>query len=103
MNTNTEILEPTSSTNEAGCELRYFSQASILEQIGGRRLARFLRDYAPEVQECGDLLPAFDAEGENFDFDLFAAAFARSEGFPGKLRNVLLRIDAAAAPENAEL
>src|SRR6266446_7042837 len=80
--------------------LHYFSQPAILQQIGVRRLGKFLDGFSDDVQAANILLP--DPESENGDyFNLLAAAIGASV-LPARLRAALLTLETAASPENQD-
>jgi len=79
--------------------LKYFTEPAILEQIGPKRLALLLRDFADDLKACQFVLPS--AEAPNGDYFLqLAATFAATERLPEPLRQALRTLENAASPAN---
>src|ERR1051326_2178737 len=79
--------------------MRYFTQVEILEQVGRRRLAKFLEPFQPELKANNLVLPNGAGEDSSY-FSELAAALARPESLPENLRKALFTLEAAASLEN---
>ncbi len=80
--------------------LHYFSQPAILQQIGVRRLTKFLDGFSDDIRAANVLLP--DAESENGDYFNLLAAVLGGAVLPARLRAALLMLEAAASRENQD-
>src|ERR1051326_6613114 len=80
-------------------DLKYFTQTSILRQIGCRRLGQLLNPFATELKASNFLLP--QPASEDYFADL-ANALTFTSRLPKSLRTALLTLENAAAPENKE-
>ena len=72
-------------------QLKYFTNPSILKQLGHNRLARFFQDFERELREAGNPLP-FPSPEDPTSLDRLAAAFARTDSLPEKLSNRWFRL-----------
>src|SRR5437867_9995887 len=79
--------------------LKYFTQSSILRQIGHRRLAILLGPFRDELILRNLTLPVPDPKSDDYFADL-ANALSATESLPHSLRKALFTIEAAASPEN---
>src|SRR5436309_14948961 len=87
-------------------QLKYFTQAAILQQIGSVRLAKFFDGFSDDLRTAHVLLPsppdplhAIASENENY-FNSVAAILAAPALLPERLRAALLTLEEAASPEN---
>jgi len=79
--------------------LKYFTEPAILEQIGPKRLALLLRDFADDLKACQFVLPSAEAPNGDY-FVQLAATFAATERLPEPLRQALRTLENAASPAN---
>src|SRR6266516_1818847 len=79
--------------------LKYFTQSSILRQIGYRRLAILLAPFRDELILRNLTLPVPDPQNDDYFADL-ANALSATESLPHSLRKALFTIEVAASPEN---
>jgi len=91
-------LNPQASPEPSGV-LNYFTQSSILRQIGHRRLAALLKPFAEELEAARFVLPEPDPENDDYFADL-ANILSMADRLPARLRQTLLTIELAASPEN---
>src|SRR6266481_5460792 len=91
-------LNPSTNPEPAGV-LNYFTQSSILRQIGHRRLAKLLNPFDEVLKAASLVLPVPDPQNDDYFADL-ANALSLAERLPGHLRQTLLTIELAASPEN---
>ncbi len=78
--------------------LQYFTQPTILQQIGPRRLASLLKAF-PDFNAANLIPPQVNGEN-NHDFSQLAARLGDTQALPEKLRTMLFALEAAASPEN---
>src|SRR5207249_634431 len=86
------------NTTQPTTSLCYFSQPAILQQIGARRLSKFLDEFSDDIQAANVLLPK--AKSENGDYFNSLAAALGAAVLPERLRAALFTLEAAARREN---
>src|SRR5437867_4341271 len=80
-------------------DLKYFSQPEILQEIGRRRLAKFLNAFDADLKASNLVLPNPDTANGNY-FSGLAAALALPQRLPETLRKALFTLEEAASPHN---
>jgi hypothetical protein len=87
------------SEMDPGGVLNFFTQTTILRQIGHRRLAKLFSPFAEELKAASLVLPTPDPDDDDYFADL-ANSLCMADRLPGRLRQTLLTIELAAYPEN---
>src|SRR5438093_10823172 len=89
-------------------QLKYFTQAGILQQIGSVRLAKFFDGFTDGLRAANVVLPtppdplyAAALENEKY-FNSMAAMLAAPAPLSERLATALLTLEEAASPENRQ-
>src|SRR6267378_786844 len=82
--------------------LKLFIQPAILQQIGYARIAAFLDSFADELKAANLTVPPSEPATPPY-FSEIAEFLAHAENLPQRLRNAMLTLESAAAPENDAL
>ena len=80
---------------------RRFTRPSVLKTIGRELLARFLREFEPDLGAQNISLPDPSLANEAY-FNSLARLLSAPEGLPGRLTEALVAIDEMASPEGQE-
>src|SRR5205809_6135833 len=79
--------------------LTQFIQPAILKEIGRARLAKFLQPFEPDLKAANVPLQTPDADSIGY-LAALATLFDSRGLLPDRLRQTLLTLEAAAAPQN---
>src|SRR5260221_6825469 len=88
-----------STNSEPERVLIYFTQSSILRQIGHRRLAKLLKPFDEDLKAARLVSPEPDPQNDDYFADL-ANALSTATRLPARLQQTLLTIELPASPEN---
>src|SRR6266446_5784022 len=81
--------------------LTQFIHLAVLKEIGRVRLAKFLQPFEPDLKDANLLSTIPDADSIGY-LGALATLFESWGLLPDKLRQTLLTLEAAAAPQNHE-
>jgi hypothetical protein len=81
----------------ASAGLKLFTDPTILQQIGPRRIALLLKPFDADLKASNLMLP--NPNGQNDDyFSELAATLAHTQSLPQSLRTALFTLEEAASP-----